>query len=281
MDYTFQQLKVFMTIVQNKSLRKSADILCLTAPALTKQLQNLENIIGFKLFDRVANRLLLNEKGAAFFELIKPIFNQLERIKLIELPLIKSRKKKLKISMSHIFEQKIFTQLVSLRQKDSTFEYTLIVEHKNRQISLLRKYEIDLAIIVLSEQEVLTFEQEGFQIKPYLNIIMNGYVSKNLINSQSALQEQLHYLKLILQSEHITQFGIKQNILYFDSYMTILNAINKGVGYGFIPSSLIDNEIKNVLVNIDDYIDICIPSVNSYFVYTDSRIKDILGILSE
>lgn len=52
MNYTIHQLRVFATVVEEQSLRQSAEKLFLTPPALTKQLQNLEEILEFNLFDR-------------------------------------------------------------------------------------------------------------------------------------------------------------------------------------------------------------------------------------
>ena len=106
MSYTLHQLRVFISIVDNKSVRKAAENLFLTPPAVTKQLQNLEEIIEIELFERRNNSLSLNREGKCFYDLIKPVIDKVDEIDRLELPLLRSKKSNIRIGMSPIFEQK-------------------------------------------------------------------------------------------------------------------------------------------------------------------------------
>lgn len=73
----FLQLTVFKAIVEHGSLRKAAEFLHKTQPALSVSLKNLEEELGFPLFDRNQYRLKLTEKGHRFWQGLQ-IFNEAE-----------------------------------------------------------------------------------------------------------------------------------------------------------------------------------------------------------
>src|SRR5262249_29900170 len=57
------RLKVFRTVAERLNFRKAAEQLLLTQPAVTLQVQALENDLGVRLFDRTAGRITLTRQG--------------------------------------------------------------------------------------------------------------------------------------------------------------------------------------------------------------------------
>ena len=57
------RLKVFRTVAERLNFRKAAERLLLTQPAVTLQIQALENDLGVRLFDRTAGRITLTRQG--------------------------------------------------------------------------------------------------------------------------------------------------------------------------------------------------------------------------
>jgi len=75
-----RQLEVFATIAATGSVRAAADCLHLTQPAASMALAGLERRIGVKLFDRVSQRLHLNECGRNLLPLAQDTLRQLQEI---------------------------------------------------------------------------------------------------------------------------------------------------------------------------------------------------------
>ena len=69
--FELHQLKQFVAIVECKTLSKAAVELNITQPALTRSLQNLEEELGVKLFNRFKNRIEINENGMFTYEYAK------------------------------------------------------------------------------------------------------------------------------------------------------------------------------------------------------------------
>jgi DNA-binding transcriptional LysR family regulator len=63
MDFT---LKVFLTVARMNSFTKAAEIVNLSQPAVTHQIQNLENLLRARLFNRDRNRIELTDAGKIF-----------------------------------------------------------------------------------------------------------------------------------------------------------------------------------------------------------------------
>ena len=56
-------LRAFVTLAQQGSYRAAAEVLCLTQPALTKQIQTLEHLAGITLFQRSRQGTKLTAAG--------------------------------------------------------------------------------------------------------------------------------------------------------------------------------------------------------------------------
>lgn len=56
-------LRYFLAVVREESITKAADVLHITQPTLSRQLAQLEQEVGVKLFDRGARRVTLTNEG--------------------------------------------------------------------------------------------------------------------------------------------------------------------------------------------------------------------------
>lgn len=59
----FQQLEQLITFAEHGTLSKAAEVLLISQPSLTRNMQNLEDELGIQLFQRSKNRLILTETG--------------------------------------------------------------------------------------------------------------------------------------------------------------------------------------------------------------------------
>lgn len=73
------ELRVFVAVLEHRSFRKAATALHLTQPAVTKAIASLEDTLGFRLFDRVANGVEPTVHGHAFAPRAVAVFDELRR----------------------------------------------------------------------------------------------------------------------------------------------------------------------------------------------------------
>lgn len=272
MNYTLHQLKVFTTIVKYKSLREAAKRLFLTPPAITKQLQNLEEILEIDLFERKNKKLVITDKGESFYNLISPILEKFDEINHIDLPDLRSSIPKVKIAMSQIFEQSVFNKINIFLNDTPSFDYDLIVDHKRNVIEKILNYDVDVAIVVLSQEELTEIRKQGFYVSLYYHIEFDAYVSSDLLDKYRSFDEMLNKSKFIMEAKLMKGSDIK-NIMSLSSCMSVLNAIHQGLGYGFLPTVLLKNQDKKSLIKINDKLYHRESALNSYYVYKFGNTK--------
>ena len=80
MKITLRQMEIFLEVALVGHLTKVAERMGLSQSAVSMSIKELESIIGYKLFDRINKKLVLNEKGRAFAEAISPLVSKLNDI---------------------------------------------------------------------------------------------------------------------------------------------------------------------------------------------------------
>lgn len=73
-----RQIRYFIEVVRNEHISKTADFLNITQPTLSKAIGSLERELGVSLFDRVGNRIRLNQNGRRFYENVRLSMNYLD-----------------------------------------------------------------------------------------------------------------------------------------------------------------------------------------------------------
>ncbi len=74
----FHQLEYFVTVADTGHVSQAAELLNVSQPALSSNIQKLEKEIGVKLFDRSGRRIVLNSYGEAFLPIAKHLLTTLE-----------------------------------------------------------------------------------------------------------------------------------------------------------------------------------------------------------
>jgi|SaaInlV_100m_DNA_5_1039725.scaffolds.fasta_scaffold07872_3 DNA-binding transcriptional LysR family regulator len=72
-------LKTFLAVAQTKSFSLAADQVHLTQPAVSKRINQLEEELGLKLFDRVGRQVSLTEAGEVFQRSTRQLINELDQ----------------------------------------------------------------------------------------------------------------------------------------------------------------------------------------------------------
>jgi DNA-binding transcriptional LysR family regulator len=71
----FHQFKTFYYAAKYESLSAAAEALYITQPAVTKQIQQIQENCGIKLFNRSGKRFILTDAGEALYSIAEKIFH--------------------------------------------------------------------------------------------------------------------------------------------------------------------------------------------------------------
>src|SRR5262249_48684311 len=67
-------LAVFHAVAQTGSMTSGAERLAISQPAVSKQVQELERVLGVRLFDRIGRRVHLSQAGEVLAEYARRLF---------------------------------------------------------------------------------------------------------------------------------------------------------------------------------------------------------------
>ncbi|XSE69063.1 LysR family transcriptional regulator [Lactiplantibacillus plantarum] len=141
------RLKTFLVIAKNGSFKAAAELLFLSPRAVSKQMDQLENELGVKLFIRRHNNTDLTPTGTKFVIAAEDIVNtyndELIRIQSEQ----QTKEKRLKIGFSSS-NQEIATQkmLIPLLKSDPTIKLEFRQESGQRLQQLVHTGILDLAV---------------------------------------------------------------------------------------------------------------------------------------
>ena len=80
MNYTLNQLRIFLKITQTESVTKAAEELHLTQPAVSIQLKNFQDQFDIPLTELVGRKIYITDFGKEIAEAAENILNQVNAI---------------------------------------------------------------------------------------------------------------------------------------------------------------------------------------------------------
>ncbi len=248
------KIKTLLALAEVKNFTRVAEELSMTQPAVSHQIQQLEEELNEKLVIRGKNEIILTDEGKIAVNYAKKILALYEKMKL-EIKDKKNRLINLKIGITHTSES---NNMIEVLAKCST-EYnnlniTIITDTIKNLYNKLDNFEIDLAII-----------EEKADSKKYNSLLLDtDYLvcilsKENKLSKKSIIQiNDLKKEKMILRlpdsatriqfdstlntiNESIDMFNV---ILEVDNIATIKDLVRKNLGISILARSACLDELK-------------------------------------
>lgn len=145
---TVKQLQCFLAVCQERNFRKAAELLNMTQPPLTRQIQNLEHLIGQTLFMRNTHDVSLTKTGEAFELQAVAILEHLQQATLTA-----TKKCDVKIRCTRVIN---FENIPAIRKKLNKIQPDLLhaPEHHTSQQLLKNLLQRNVDIAITGEQPI-------------------------------------------------------------------------------------------------------------------------------
>ena len=161
------QLKYFKTVAECGKLKQAAEALFISPPALSASISRLEKDLGFRLFDRSNNRIVLNEQGRIFLSYVNHVFSNLEsaRVDMHRSMVKRSVRIQLAVCTSNLWME-MFSAYAALRP-DITVSQTVLRQSYLKDVDLLSTY-----VFLLADKEDPNSKDLGSEVlfvdRPYV-----------------------------------------------------------------------------------------------------------------
>lgn len=247
--FSFEQLKVFVTIVQVGGFRAAADSLYRTQPAITAAVKQLEDRLGFELFDRSAYRPELTDKGQAFFEKALRIVNQSQDLQDFVEQINSGLEPEISIAIDIFCRLKnylpVFNQLVHEYPKTHFHFYS---ESLSGAVERLVEGEVDIAITenLVKNIAVDVLPLEVITLVPVATPDFIEYYQEQLFNPMR-INECVQVVIRDSSRKSNISFGVNEHAHHWTvaGAYAKKNVICEGMGWGRLPKHLVQRELDN------------------------------------
>lgn len=227
---TLVQLKYAITVAGENSLNDAAKALFISQPSLSSAIRSLEKEIGFDIFIRSKNGIVLTTKGAEFIGYAKSVVEQYE---LLDAKYISQTevKKTFSVSMQHYtFAVSAFVELVKQYGMDE-YEFEIHETKTHEVIDNVKNHRSEIGILYLNDfnRNVLNklFAEYDLQFQPLLQCGIYVYMWKGhplADRKELSLEELEEYPCLgFAQGEH-NSFYFAEEVLSTYQYKRFIRA---------------------------------------------------------
>ena len=251
MNYTLNQLQIFLKIVQTQSVTKASKELHLTQPAVSIQLKNFQDQFDIPLTEVIGRKIFITDFGREIAEAAENIINQVYAINYKTLAYKGQLSGRLKIAIASTGKYVMPYFLTGFMNEHSGIELLMDVTNKNKVISSLEKNEVDFALVSILPTSLQVEKLDLLQNKLFL-IGNTQFKIKKGLQSKEILQT----LPLIFREKgsgtrQAMEGFIERNSLKVVKKMELTSneavkqAILAGLGYSIMPLIGIKNELRD------------------------------------
>jgi DNA-binding transcriptional LysR family regulator len=140
--------KTYVKVVENQNLSKTADEFGISQPAVTKQIQCLEEIFGVLLLERSGRKLKPTEAGEILYNQAREVIKAVEKTERAMEDLAESRKGSLSLGASTIPGQYILPHLIKIYKDNfSSISISMDIADTEKIFSRVVERELDVGIV--------------------------------------------------------------------------------------------------------------------------------------
>ena len=144
----FSQLNAFLAVAQHGSFSRAAEKLYLTQPAVSRQIQALEELLGMQLFDRIGRLIILTQAGNILYHHAHIAFQALEEARETINQLRGLQRGHLRISAASTIGTYMLPQpLGEFKASSPNIEISLAITNKARVVQQVLNHEVELGFV--------------------------------------------------------------------------------------------------------------------------------------
>ncbi|WP_243292226.1 LysR family transcriptional regulator [Bacillus sp. FJAT-47783] len=265
---SLQSLRYFIEIANYLSFSEASKRLHISQPALSQQISELENRLGFKLLNRTTRKVTLTEEGAYIYKKLSSSFDEIEQtvdymIKRKMIP-----KAKIKIAaVPSAASTFIPTLLKKVKDDFPDVEFYTHETTSSNAIEFIKQKNYHLSFIRTPtyKENVLSNKLSLFEFKKYpLRLVVSTkhpLANKDSIYLHEAKNEFfIHYsdqqtnsLQFLLEKACLNAGFSPKKLCAGSALLSIYNIVSNNLGVALMPSdmtSLIEtSKIKTLTIN--------------------------------
>ncbi|MCL2481431.1 MAG: LysR family transcriptional regulator [Spirochaetaceae bacterium] len=245
-------LKTFYYTAKCKSLTKAADILCITQPAVTKQIKQLQSYYDLKFLDIIGKKVILTDAGEHLFSIADKIFDMESQAEESIKDFQHFSKGKISILSCESFGAYYLPYIIKYYNKyNHDINISMLIGHNESIIENTAELNNDIGFISKPIQNPKISVQEILEDN-IVCILPHDYPLKrkdrleitDIDGCDLIVHEKGSVTRKITES-FIRKNKINANIHYeISNNETIKRLVEQGLGIAFISNNMVSEEVK-------------------------------------
>lgn len=250
MNYTLNQLRIFLKIAQTRSITKTAEEFHLTQPAVSIQLKNFQQQFDIPLVEVINKRIFITDFGKEIAAAAENILNEVHAINYKTLAYKGQLSGRLTISVVSTGKYVIPYFLSSFLKMHPGVELELDVTNKNKVVESLQNNEVDFALVSVLPHNMKLDCIELMQNKLVLvgnpDAPIEGQAKPDFLESVSLLYREEGSATRQTMEKFVQNNGLSvRRKIVLTSNEAVKQAVIAGLGYSIMPLIGLRNEILN------------------------------------
>ncbi|MCU0436636.1 MAG: LysR family transcriptional regulator [Raineya sp.] len=249
MNYTLNQLEIFLKVAHYKSVTKAAEELHLTQPAVSIQLKNFQDQFDIPLTETIGRKIFITEFGKEIAEAAQNILHEVAEINQKTLAYKRQLGGRLTISVVSTGKYVMPYFLTDFLKKYQGVELVMDVTNKAQVIESLEKNEVDFSLVSILPENMSLHTIELLENKLFLIGSGGVEIDKNLELLSILEQMPLIYREngsgtRLTMERFLMNHQVKSyKKLELTSNEAVKQAILAGLGVSIMPIIGIKNEL--------------------------------------
>lgn len=284
------QLNVFYTVANLESVSKAANKLHISQPAVSQNIKNLEDSIGFSLFIRTNKGVRLTNEGKEIYNYCKNIFRQVDLLNQTLQDLSTLEAGILNIGASDtICKYYLIDILKQFEKKYPKIRYRVTNCTTSESLNLLKAHEVDIAFI---HTPIVNNQFSTMNCLRLDDVFVCSYdFDDSKINHLSDLTK---YRILLLEENSHSRRALDNNLLRYNvvlkpkfelaSLDLLIEFCKKNMGIICVSKQYITNELKNKelkIIDIEEKLDPRFISLSYDREYISNAAKKLLDYIKK
>ncbi len=251
MNYTINQLRIFLKITQTQSVTKASEELHLSQPAVSIQLKNFQAQFDIPLTEMIGRKIFITDFGKEIAISAEKIINEAQAINYRTQEFKGKLAGRLKISTVSTGKYVMPYFLSGFLKQHEGVELQLDVTNKSQVIQSLENNEVDFSLVSVMPENMKLNKLELMQNQLFL------------IGNKDKIFKEKNYDKIIFENipliyreqgsgtRHVLEKFILKNKLPVKKKMELTSneavkqAVIAGMGFSIMPLIGIKNELNN------------------------------------
>lgn len=250
MNYTINQLRIFLKITQTQSVTKASEELHLTQPAVSIQLKNFQAQFDIPLTEIIGRKIFITDFGKEIAISAERILDETQAINFRTQEFKGKLAGRLKISVVSTGKYVIPYFLSGFLKQHEGVELLLDVTNKSQVIESLENNEVDFSLVSVMPENMKLNKLELMQNQLYLIGNSDQLFKENIYDKKIFESIPLIYREAGSGTRHVMEKFILKNKLPVKKKMELTSneavkqAVIAGMGYSIMPLIGIKNELN-------------------------------------